>query len=194
MSTICIKDNFFKRDNVASEIIKLLSETHEMIISESIEKDFLNWINKNMVYSLTHKQCVQYAVYAAELVLPLFEEEHPEDNRSREAIEAAKKCLLDPSEKNRVFADNAADRAAFHSASFGDIETTAYASADAARCAARAASYWASTLHYSDSAARSFAKRSIDCSYRVATSLYISKDIRETINKMILYSLTLLEE
>ena len=47
---------------------------------------------------------VQYAVFAAEQVIDLFEQKYPDDKRPREAIEAAKKCIDDPSEKNKVAA------------------------------------------------------------------------------------------
>lgn len=74
----------------------------------------------------TKTMSMKLAIYAAELVLPIFEKEYPNDKRPREAIDATKECLRKPSA-----AAMAASRAASDAAS------------DAAR-AARAASWAAS--------------------------------------------------
>ncbi len=99
---LCIQNNFFDRHDVSSEIIKILSETHEIIIYDkyAIDNNLFDWINRNINHLITKKQCVQYAVYAAELTLPIFEKEHPEDNRSRIAIEAVKRWIKNPSKEN----------------------------------------------------------------------------------------------
>ena len=47
------------------------------------------------------RDSVNFAIYVAELVLPNFEKEIPDDKRPREAIEAAKKVLKNNNEKNR---------------------------------------------------------------------------------------------
>jgi hypothetical protein len=59
----------------------------------------------------TKKDSVQLAVFAAEKVLSVFEDSRPGDQRPRQAIEAAKAWLANPSEANRYVA-NVADVAA----------------------------------------------------------------------------------
>jgi hypothetical protein len=66
-------------------------------------------------------------VFAAELVLPIFEEKHPEDTRPRKAIEAAKKALEKDTLKNRRAAMIAAARVADYAVA------AAYATAAAAK-------------------------------------------------------------
>ncbi|MCJ7563700.1 MAG: hypothetical protein MUP52_03810, partial [Candidatus Aminicenantes bacterium] len=55
---------------------------------------------------------VSLAIYAAELVIGIFEKRYPDDKRPRLAIEAAKAWLKDPSEENRQAAGAAAWAAA----------------------------------------------------------------------------------
>ena len=57
-----------------------------------------------MITNKGYRMLVKYAVFAAEQVIDLFEQKYPDDKRPREAIEAAKKCIDDPSEKNKVAA------------------------------------------------------------------------------------------
>ena len=77
-------------------------------------------------YKWTKEESVKLAVFAAELVIDIYQKQYPNDDRPKKAIEAAKEYISDPSEKNR-----AAARAA---------RAAAYA-ADAAADAARAAAY-----------------------------------------------------
>ena len=67
---------------------------------------------KKMTKDFSRKQNIKLAIYSAELVLPIFEEKYPEDNRPRKSIEAAKKCLVSDTKKNRTAAAAAADAAA----------------------------------------------------------------------------------
>jgi len=73
---------------------------------------------------------VAMAIYCAELVVGIYEKQHPDDKRPRQAIEAAKKWLKDPTEENRQAASAA---------------YAAYVAYDAASAAASAA-YVAATL------------------------------------------------
>jgi hypothetical protein len=57
------------------------------------------------------KDSVRLAVYAAELVIGIFEKEYPDDKRPRQAIEATKNWLAEPTEKNRLAARDAAGEA-----------------------------------------------------------------------------------
>jgi len=86
-------------------------------------EDHLDWANWLVARLLTPDQCVQYAIFAAESVLYIYEGKYPKDDRPREAIEAAK---VYP----RLKTVSAAYAAAY----------AAYAAADAAYAAARTAS------------------------------------------------------
>ena len=55
----------------------------------------------------TQEDSVSLAVFAAELVIGIYENGYPNDDRPRKAIEAAKAWLKDPSEKNQDAARDA---------------------------------------------------------------------------------------
>tara|TARA_R110000824_G_scaffold47353_2_gene134922 strand:+ start:2943 stop:3506 length:564 start_codon:yes stop_codon:yes gene_type:complete len=98
-------------------------------------------------------------IYSASLVLHIFEENYPDDNRPRDAIKAARRWVNSPIEKNRRSATtaagaayDAADAAAYTAAAADAADTAAYtadsadntaaantAAADAADTAATAA-------------------------------------------------------
>lgn len=59
-------------------------------------------------YEWTKKDSVALAIYSAELCLDEFEKLYTDDNRPREAIEAAKKVLVHDTAKNRSAASEAA--------------------------------------------------------------------------------------
>ena len=65
------------------------------------------WANWLLVRLMTHKQKVQYAVFAAEQVIEIYEKKYPEDDRPRKAIEVAKEFIKDPSDDNKKAADAA---------------------------------------------------------------------------------------
>ena len=118
----------------------LLGLEHEAVINKLIETGHVNWANWFITRMMDYKQRVQYAVFAAEQVLDIFEKKYPEDKRPRLAIEAAKKCIEDPSEENKQAARKAraADAAAAAAAAAADAAyaayaAAAYAAADAAR-------------------------------------------------------------
>ena len=102
------------------------------------EREKLEWANWTIVRGMEYKQYVAYGIFAAEQVLELFEKKYPEDKRPRVAIEAVKKCLSDPSEKNKAAA-GAAARAAWTAGTAGAAAWTAGAAARAAWTAAWAA-------------------------------------------------------
>jgi hypothetical protein len=85
-----------------------------MIATSDIEK--IKWANWLIVRVMDRKQRIRYAVFAAELALPIFEKKYPEDKRPRNAIEAAKKCLENDTEENREAAYYAAYSAAYYAA------------------------------------------------------------------------------
>ena len=84
----------------------------------------------------TKEQAVEYAILCAEEVLFIFEEKHPNDQRPRKAIAAARRWLANPTEANRH------DAYAAYAAAYADADA-AYAAADAADAADAAADAYA---------------------------------------------------
>jgi hypothetical protein len=89
---------------------------------------------------------VSLAIFAAELVIDIYEKENPGNKCPRKAIDAAKKWLNNPTNKNRNAADaaDAADAAyaaanAAYAADAAYAANAAYAAANAADAAANAA-------------------------------------------------------
>ena len=119
----CLKalDWWDKKEREPVKILKLLIRAKKYACA--------NWF---IVQVMEYKDCVSYAVFAAEQVIGIFEKKYPDDKRPRQAIEAAKKCIKDPSKKNKAAARGAA-RAAARAA------RAARAAARAAWAAARAA-------------------------------------------------------
>jgi hypothetical protein len=112
----------------------------------------------------TKEMSVELAIYAAELVLPIFEKQYPDDKRPAEAIAAAKKWLADPSEENRI-ATYAAACAARSAHAAACSAACAARSAHAAACAAAydaARSAYAADAAYAASAASAATLKKID--------------------------------
>ena len=107
-------------------------------IKNLITHDKLDWANWLIVRVMDYKQRVQYAVFAAEQVLDIYEQKYLSDDRPRKAIEAAKVCIKNPSDKNKSAALTAADVAANAADYEADYEARAVARA-AALAAANAA-------------------------------------------------------
>jgi hypothetical protein len=105
----------------------------------------------------TKEDSVSVAIYAAELVLPIYEKQYPDDKRPRLAIEAAKAWLKDPSEENR----QAAAYAAY--ASYASYAAAASAAAYAASAAAYAASSAAYDAYDASAAAYAAADTANNC-------------------------------
>ena len=96
--------------------------------------DYANWL---IVELFTRKkQSIQYAVYAAELVIDIYEKEYPKDDRPRRAIEAAKECIKKQSAKNIAAAWSAARSAAWSAESARSARSARSAAWSAARSAA----------------------------------------------------------
>ena len=81
----------------------------------------------------TKNDSVAMAVYAAELVLHVYEKRYPHDKRPRNAIDAARRWVKHPTEKNRLAADAA------YAAALTAVYAAAYAAALTAADAAYAA-------------------------------------------------------
>ena len=86
-----------------------------------------------------NKDSVALSIYAASLVLKNFEDKYPDDKRPRQAIEAARRWLKNPTEKNRSAARSAAWSA--WSAAWSAAESAKSAKRSAAWSAARSAAW-----------------------------------------------------
>ncbi len=118
---------------------KLIGLESKAFVQRLIKADKLDWANWLITQIMKKKQCVIYAVYAAEQVIGIYEKQYPKDNRLRQAIEAAKACIANPSKANNSAAW-AACSAADSAGSAADLVYSAYWAADSAYWAARSAS------------------------------------------------------
>ena len=91
--------------NACQECIDLVAsyddKEAEAVVSQLIEDEHWNYVSWLLPRLMSYKGYVSYAVFAAELMLPIWEKEYPDDARPRQAIEAAKRCIDDPSEENK---------------------------------------------------------------------------------------------
>ncbi|MDD5007283.1 MAG: hypothetical protein PHC68_02635 [Syntrophorhabdaceae bacterium] len=94
-------------------------------------------------WAWTKEDSVRLAICAAELVIGIYEKQHPDDKRPREAIESAKKWLAEPSEKNRAAAEAAARASWAAAGAATEAAWAAGAATEAAWAATEAA--WAAT-------------------------------------------------
>jgi len=137
------------------------SETEGVkVVKKLITEKHLDWANWLIVRIMNYKQYVSYAVFAAEQVIAIYEKKHPDDKRPRLAIEAAKKCIENPSEENKkaaaadaAYAAAAADAYAY-AADAAAAAAAAYAAADAAGDAYAAAAYAAAAYAAADADAK----------------------------------------
>jgi hypothetical protein len=116
---------------------KTVSSTVDLLL-KSDNDNRLNWSNWLLSRMLSHKNKIHYAIYAAEQVIEIYEKKYPDDQRPRNAINAAKKVLKSNTKKNRDAAD-ASSHAAYAAADASSH--AAYAAADASSHAAYAAAY-----------------------------------------------------
>ena len=112
------------------------------IVETLITEKHLNWASWLVVRLLTRADKIRYAIYAAEQVIDIYERTYPDDKRPREAIEAAKTYLNNPTEANKRAAADAA--AAANAAAYA---YAAYAAADAAAAYAAAAAAYAAAAN-----------------------------------------------
>jgi hypothetical protein len=119
------------------------------------DKQCWEYMRIKKLYRWTKKDSVSLSIYAAELVLDIYEKEYPDDKRPRNAIEAAKKVLKNDNEENREAAWAAARTAA--SAAWAAAEAAAWAAASAAEASAEAAA-WAAAEAAAWAAARAAAR------------------------------------
>ncbi|MFA5195966.1 MAG: putative immunity protein [Bacteroidales bacterium] len=100
------------------------------------------WGNWLICRIMNKNQSVQYAVFAAEQVIDIYEGKYPNDKRPRNAIEAAKAYLKNPSKKTKADAAYAAAYADdAYAAAYADAAYAAYAAACAGYVAYADAGY-----------------------------------------------------
>jgi hypothetical protein len=152
------------------------------------------WANWLIVRLMTHRQKIRYAIYAAELVIDLYEKKYPEDQRPRNAINTAKAYLKNPSIKNKnaaYAAANAAYAAAYAAYAAAYAANAAYAAANAAYAA-----YAATNAAYAAYAAANAVNAvyatyaAAYAAYAAANAVYARKGMEK---KIILYGLKLLK-
>ena len=158
-------------------------------IRKLAKKDY-SWANWLLVRIMTYKQYVSYAVFAAKQVIDIYEKKYPNDKRPRVAIKAAKKCIKNPTKKNKAAADAAAAAAAYAAASYAAYAASyaAYAAASysAASYAAYAAAYAADAADAADDAA--YAADAAD------DAAYAADAHKEMQTKILNYGLKLIKE
>jgi len=129
------------------------------VIRQLVADDKLDWANWLIVRIMDYRKYTSYAVFTALQVIDNFEKLYPDDKRPRQAIEAAQKCIDDPTEENKSAARSAADSAystaysAYSAYSTAYSAYSAYSAAYSAADSAYSAAYSAADSAYS--AARS---------------------------------------
>ena len=144
------------------------------IVETLITEKHLDWANWLVARLLKRADKIRYAIYAAEQVIDIFERKYPEDKRPRQAIDAAKTYLNNPTRANKRAAYYAA-YAAYAAAA--DADAAAYAAANAAADAA------------ADAAAAAAANAAAATAYAAAAA-YAAYAMKE---KIIRYGLTLVK-
>jgi len=137
---------------------------------------------------MNKKQAVQYAIFAAEQVIDIYEGKYP-DKRPRNAIEAAKAYLKNPSKKTKAYAA-AATYAAGYAAGYGAGYAATYAAAAATYAADYAAGYDASAAAAATYAADAagYAAADAACAYAAGA------ERRKMKAKILKYGIRLLEQ
>jgi hypothetical protein len=93
-------------------------------------------------WKFQRRDWLELAIYSAELVLPIWEQEYPDDSRPRQAIDAAKAVLASDTPETRAAA-NAAANAAGAAANAANAAWAAWAAWAAANAANAAGAAWA---------------------------------------------------
>ena len=140
-----ITDEWIKQNNPCEEAIEWWDKKERdtlKILKLLIEEKRYFWANWLIVRVMNYGQNISYAVFAAEQVIDIFEKKFPDDKRPRQAIEAARKCINNPSQENKITAYAAAHAAhaavyAAHAAVYA-VDAAVYA-VDAVAYAAYAA-------------------------------------------------------
>lgn len=132
-----ITENWLREKSACLEGIEWFltckKETPLDILDQLIKEKQYDWANWLIVRVMFREQYLQYAIFAAEQVIDIFEKVYSDDKRPRKAIEAARAVLESDTEINRKAATGAAN------AAMGGATDSAYSVAYAAYAAADAA-------------------------------------------------------
>ena len=161
-----ITDEWIKQNNPCEEAIEWWDKKERdtlKILKLLIEEKRYFWANWLIVRVMNYGQNISYAVFAAEQVIDIFEKKFPDDKRPRQAIEAARKCINNPSQENKItayVAAHAADAAVYAVdaavyavdavayAAYAAVHAAVYAATDVAVYATHAATYAADAAAY----------------------------------------------
>ena len=162
---------------------------HETVILKLLDEDKFNWANWLIVRFLGRKERIKYAVYAAKLALPIWENYAPNDASVAAAIKAAETCIKNNTKENRTAASDAAtDAARAASDAAWATSAAAWAASDAAWAATAAA--WAASA--AARAASAAARAASDAAWATSAAAWAASDAIKT--KIINYGLELLRE
>lgn len=159
-----ISREWLKDNHACSESMKLFDKANKTdvgeIVLELLKTKKLEWANWLLAHTLSPKNRIRYAVFAARQVLEIYEKEYPDDDRVRVAIEAAEAVIDLDTEETRKAAYSAvcAGRASAYSSAASAYAasaafSSAYSSADSSAYAASAAASAAASSAYAASAA-----------------------------------------
>ena len=141
-----ITKEFLQKINACSSAMevgeenKAFNKPADEMINSIMDYGRFDWANWLIVRLINKKQKVQYAIFAAELVVDIYEKRCPDNDKPRKAIEAARAYLKNPCKKTKDAAYAAATAyaaaAAYAAYAAADDAAAAYAAADAAYAAA----------------------------------------------------------
>jgi len=179
-----LTEQWLKEKSACSEGVKWFLKQKETdavkVLKKLIKEKQLLWANWTIVRVMNYKQRVQYAVFAAEQVIGIYEKKYPDDKRPRQAIEAAKKCIENPSKENKKAA-YAAYADATYAAAYATYADATYA----------AAAYAAAYAAYAYAAYAAAAADAADATYADATYAAAADTMRI---KILEYGIKLLKE
>ena len=121
--------------------IKRRSWDAEKLLKHAIASGNHQDVRYGLFCMMSKNQRVQWSIFCAESVLYMFEEKHPNDDRPRKAIEAAKNYLSSPSVKTSAAAAAATTTDPYAYAVAYAAATNAYAVAYATAIDVYAAAY-----------------------------------------------------
>jgi len=163
---ITLTDEWIKRWRPCKKGIKWLKGKDPnaiKILELLIKEKRYNWANWTIVRVMTYEQYVSYAMYATEQITGIYEKKCPNNKIFHKIIEAAKKCIKNPTKKNKIAAVAYADvYVGAINAYVAYVAVTAYVAAAAAAYAAdadAAAAYTAAA--YADAADDAYANDSL---------------------------------
>ena len=103
-------------DGTAYALEHLKGMDGAMAVSVLVKAYKIDWANWAIARLMDKENRIKYAIYAANQVIKIYEDKYPDDKIPREAINAAKRYLKNPTEENRSAAYAAANAAAYAAA------------------------------------------------------------------------------